>query len=88
MKTASFKTTKSEIKLIHQIIARADKLGLIMPNYDRLTCDMDITACHVNGCELNLEALLAFPDHDFMHDVAGIALHIDRQDGFYIYRIN
>jgi len=42
---------------------------------------MDITACHANGCPLDLKKLRAAPDFDFVHDVVGIMHHIDRRDG-------
>lgn len=42
---------------------------------------MDLTACHCNGCELDLDRLLLAPDPDFGHDVCGIRRHIDRRTG-------
>lgn len=42
---------------------------------------MDLTACHTNGCALDLPALLAAGDSDFTHDVAGITRHINRTTG-------
>jgi hypothetical protein len=37
---------------------------------------MDITYCHAD-IPLDLEKLLKFPDFDFIHDVVGIANHIN-----------
>jgi hypothetical protein len=42
---------------------------------------MDITACHLNGCKLDLAKLLAADDFNFAHDVLGIRRHIDRETG-------
>uniref|UniRef100_A0A6M3JLK6 DUF6874 domain-containing protein n=1 Tax=viral metagenome TaxID=1070528 RepID=A0A6M3JLK6_9ZZZZ len=42
---------------------------------------MDLTACHLNGCPLDLQRLLAAEDFDFSHDVVGIRNHIDRRTG-------
>ena len=57
---------------------RAEGLGLIKRNYSRMTCVMDITATHLNGNPLRLAALLAADDFNFMHDVCGIARHLNR----------
>lgn len=49
---------------------------------------MDITACHFRaGQRLRLDELLAADDMNFLHDVAGINRHLDREtfilrDGF------
>lgn len=42
---------------------------------------MDLTATHLNGCPLDLDALLAMDDSNFLHDVAGIRRHLDRRTG-------
>jgi hypothetical protein len=45
---------------------------------------MDLTACHANGCPLDLQALLDAADinqFDFTHDILGIRQHLDRQTG-------
>ncbi len=74
----SFKTTRAEIDTIQAIVRRAEKMSLCP---DRLELDMDITACHANGCVLDLKKLLAFPDFDFVHDIVGIRRHINRTNG-------
>lgn len=63
------------------IASRAQDLGLINERYDRMTCIMDLSACHANGCPLDLEKLENAQDFDFVHDVAGIARHMDRTTG-------
>ena len=42
---------------------------------------MDLDACHNNGCPLDLDALLAAPEFDFIHDTMGIREHINRETG-------
>jgi hypothetical protein len=42
---------------------------------------MDLTACHKNGCALDLIGLLDASERDFKHDIDGIQRHIDRNDG-------
>ena len=92
MKTISFKTSPFEMELIKKIVKRAESLGIVKRNkqgrklggafvYDALTCDMDITACHVNCMALDLDALLQADDFNFGHDVCGIARHINRETG-------
>lgn len=48
---------------------------------DLLAADMDITACHLNGCPLDLGKLMNARDGDFGHDVFGIRRHINRTTG-------
>lgn len=42
---------------------------------------MDVTACHANGCPLDLEKLLHADAFNFSHDVFGIARYINRNTG-------
>lgn len=43
---------------------------------------MDISSVHLSGgCKLRLEELLAAGDMNFIHDVAGINRHLDRETG-------
>lgn len=68
------KTTKDEGDLIDLIVERANvqnSFGLLM----------DITACHVNACPLNLGELYAAKDYDFYHDLQGIVRHVNRKTG-------
>lgn len=79
----SFETSKKDIVLIDRIAARAIKLAKKFGSTDlkQITIDMDITACHCNGCELDLKKLLDFDDFNFSHDVFGIHSHINRDTG-------
>lgn len=74
MKDVSFYTTTGESDLILKIVKRAKTT-------DRLSLNMDITACHANGCPLDLEKLLAFDDFNFYHDINGISRNINRTTG-------
>lgn len=86
MNTAiNFKTTKPEAELIGRIVNRyamiikrasGSKIEL-----DALETSMDLTACHLNGCPLDLERLLAADEPSFIHDMVGINAHIDRTTG-------
>ena len=68
-----------ESQLIHKIVVRASEK--YPKEFDRLSLDMDITACHLNGTPLRLEELLATDDFNFSHDIFGIARHINRATG-------
>lgn len=74
----SFQASKED----HETIARiVDRALMVRRDMDRLSLNMDLTACHANGHPLNLEKLLKAPDFDFAHDVFGIVRHIDRDTG-------
>lgn len=77
-----FKCNKKDLGLVVLASKRAknyyDQNG---PKRSLMEIEMDITACHCNGCELDLEKLLTFDDFNFMHDVGGIANHINRTTG-------
>jgi hypothetical protein len=79
---ASFKVTPQESRLINKIAARAVKLAESNEvETDFIEMSMDITACHANGCRLDLEKMLAASDGDFGHDAFGIRRYIDRKTG-------
>jgi hypothetical protein len=42
---------------------------------------MDLEAVNSNGCPLDFQSLLDFPNFDFGHDIYGIGKHIDRTTG-------
>lgn len=82
MSVINWKTTKEEAELIIAIAQRASKLAAELGRrYPVLDADMDITACHMNGCPLDLARLKDAPKDDFAHDVFGILRHIDRDTG-------
>lgn len=86
----SFAVSDFDRTLIRSIVARAfrDKdLARALDFADegeadaRQTLTMDLTACHANGCPINLVRLLDANDVDFGHDITGIQRHIDRRTG-------
>ena len=77
-----FKVSSPEAKAIQKIAVRASALAKAYGlNYTVLEADMDITACHANGCPLDISALLAADLANFSHDVMGIRRHINRKTG-------
>lgn len=72
-------STRFEQDLVFKIAERAVSMAQDFgADYDMTTACMDIAGCHLNGCELDLNKLLAAPDGDFGHDVFGIRRHINR----------
>ena len=82
MSRVRFNVNKAESLLIHRIaqriVAIADKHGMV---YEIMDAEMDVTACHRNGCPLRLNELLAADDADFGHDVFGIHRYLDQATG-------
>jgi hypothetical protein len=71
------RTTKADDDLILAIAKRANadyKLPVIQ-------VALDLTACHLVGCPLDLAGLLAARPSDFSHDIGEIRQHIDRATG-------
>lgn len=80
----SFDVTRDEAHTIRAIVERADTMAREVNDgegVDKLSLAMDLTACHANGCPLELERLLAADDFNFAHDVFGIMRHMDRRTG-------
>lgn len=78
-----FDCTKQERDIISQIIARAKTIicSITGAPIDDLAARMDLTACHMNACYLDLKKLLAADDFNLLHDVCGISRHINRKSG-------
>lgn len=64
--------------IARRAVAAAQKIGV---EYDFLSADMDITACHLNDTPLRLNELLAADEFNFAHDVFGIRRHLNRETG-------
>lgn len=73
----SFKANSNESRLSTKIAKRASKQLCV----DSIDTDMTVIACHINGCELDLQKLLDAPDFDFAHDVLGIRSHLCLKTG-------
>jgi hypothetical protein len=71
------KVTKEDYELIHQVAVRAAKeLGIPV-----MIFSMDLERVHGCGIPLRLEEMLEDHGSDFIHDVAGITQHLDRNTG-------
>lgn len=74
-----FDVTAREHKVLFQIAERA--VSLLEAYDDSVSANMDVTACHCNGCPLKLEELLHADDENFAHDLLGIRRHLNRDTG-------
>ena len=74
----NWEINNADANMIDKIVDRATTER---PNRDRLDTELDLTACHLNGCPLDLGKLLDAGGVDFWHDIHGINEHIDRQTG-------
>lgn len=78
----SFTVNKRDAASIRRIARRAHSLSVdYRIDYPLLDCSMDLTACHANGCPLDLPRLESADDANFGHDVFGIRRHLDRTTG-------
>ena len=78
-KETKFAETPKEIQAIHEVAKRA--MATRGFRFDMMTLEMDISACHSNGCPLDFEKLLGFDKFNFMHDIVGISSNINRTTG-------
>lgn len=84
MKTAtevSWDVSQGDSKLTRKIVDRYTENWGSGKGYKPIHLSMDLTACHCNGAPLKLKELLAADDFNFVHDVAGISRHINRDNG-------
>lgn len=66
------------------IAAKADGLLRMSNGFSRigrLQVAISLTACHLNGCPLDLDGLLYASDFNLLHDVIGIHTNINQEDG-------
>ena len=82
MRSIRFNASKKDLGIIERIAVRAvrtaDDAGW---KYGERDAQMDLAACHCNGCPLRLTELLDADDFNFSHDVFGIRRHLDRTTG-------
>lgn len=74
-----------DLHKIHSIVSRWLKFRqeVLEDPSDRSFFDvaMDLTACHLYGCPLDLAGLKEAKEGDFLHDLAGIQANIDKGTG-------
>ncbi|TGV61090.1 hypothetical protein EN784_01435 [bacterium M00.F.Ca.ET.141.01.1.1] len=78
----SFKASTADLLTVRKIARRARDLHLAAKvDRDALDIQMDLLATHASGCPMDFDRLLAADDFNLMHDVSGIARHLDRDTG-------
>lgn len=80
----SFHVTPAEKALISALAERARDYDFETNGVQarsQMDWEMDITACHANGCQLDLAKLNHADRFNFSHDVFGIARHLNRDNG-------
>lgn len=78
----SFEVSNEDERLIRAIAKSAVRMAKeANVEYGQLEAEMDLTACHANGCPLKLRELAGARNADFSHDVFGIRRHLDRATG-------
>lgn len=78
----NYLATPEDSVLISQIIARALESFAPFSHYAAgMRLEFILTACHVNGCPLDLHKLLESDDESFWHDLDGINTHLHKQTG-------
>ena len=76
-----FETTPEERVLLRAIVNRYSRTVRPLDMEEERDMLMDLTACHANGCPLDLGRLLDAPRYDFVHDIVGIQDCLNRETG-------
>ena len=78
-----FTATPAEREIIERIAKRACALYHKYGNtdVDELDIQMDLEACHCNGCPLRLADMEQADNFNLMHDVPGINAHLNHDTG-------
>lgn len=78
-----FTATAEDREIIERIAKRAVALYRKYGNadVDELHIQMDLEACHCNGCPLRLADMEQADDFNLMHDISGINIHLDHDTG-------
>ena len=83
MNDINFSLKREEVAIMRRLAERARALDVQLHAEPRnvMEWEMDLVACHANGCPLDLIKLEGFDEANFLHDVFGIARHLNRQSG-------
>ena len=78
------KLNKEDMLMISKIADRYINMVSVLNRAnkrDKQDVEIDITACHITFCKLDLQKLLNADDFNFAHDTVGIRNNIDRDTG-------
>ena len=74
------RATKADHEAASAVVDKYEETtGLYVGN--RMTTLMDLVVCHTHGCPLDWDALLNADRFTLMHDITGIAQHLNRDNG-------
>jgi hypothetical protein len=81
-----FTATPEEREIVRRISRHVAELYVargkeILPTDMMLEIQMDLCAVHANGCPMDFARLEQADDFNLLHDVSGIARHLDRSTG-------
>lgn len=79
-----FTATSAEREIIERVAKRAIVLYRKHnpdTDIDELDIQMDLEACHCNGCPLRLADMVQADDFNLMHDISGINVHLNHDTG-------
>lgn len=77
----TFTVPKKDSALIKKIAKKAASLMYGSTKEDLRGIEMDLCACHANGCRLDLQKMLKADDFNLLHDIRGINRHISHDTG-------
>ncbi len=82
LKEIKLTLSQDELHVVTKIGIRAQQVAKELGiNYELADALVDITACHLNGCALDLDQLLHADNFYFNRDVFGIAKNISLYTG-------
>lgn len=82
MTRINWNASREDAAIIERIARRAvNEAASVCVELDLLETEMDVTACHLNGCPLRLVELLEADAFNFSHDLVGIHNNMDRTTG-------
>lgn len=70
--------SKEDLLKIRDVVKRAQE---VIPGIPFGDAEMDLTATHLNGNPLDLDAMLTGRKFDLIHDICGIMYNLDRHTG-------
>ncbi len=68
-------------KIVEGVKTSLRDAGIEIPISFTATHNMNLNACHSNGCTLDMERMLEADPLDLLHDLAGIDAHINKSTG-------
>ena len=88
MKKFNFLTSERDATHIREILRRLEEIAqleeyeqILADRGDQVSLILNLIICHNHACRIDLEALANAPIEQFLHDLLGIARHLDGSTG-------